>query len=163
MTPIIIDVEGSGFGPESYPVEVGLALRDGTRHCYLVAPQRSWRHWDAEAERIHGISRTLLETHGRPAREVAWRLNALLAGRTVYSDGAAFSIAWLDRLYRAVRMQRGFEVADLSELLDAQQRERWLEVKQAVSEALALKRHRASGDAWILQETWRRLNARAAA
>ena len=32
MTPIVIDVEASGFGKGSYPIEVGVVLPDGSRH-----------------------------------------------------------------------------------------------------------------------------------
>ena len=34
--PLIIDVEASGFGPTSYPIEIGLALDDGHKYCILV-------------------------------------------------------------------------------------------------------------------------------
>lgn len=40
MYPIIIDAEASGFGTDSYPIEVGVALGDASRHCYLVSPAR---------------------------------------------------------------------------------------------------------------------------
>ena len=40
MAPIIIDIEASGFGRGSYPIEVGLVLPDGTPHCFLIAPDR---------------------------------------------------------------------------------------------------------------------------
>ena len=33
-TPTIIDVEASGFGPRSYPIEIGVAL-ESARHCLL--------------------------------------------------------------------------------------------------------------------------------
>ena len=38
--PNIIDVEASGFGPHSYPIEVGLALGDGSKFCSLILPVR---------------------------------------------------------------------------------------------------------------------------
>jgi hypothetical protein len=162
MTPIIIDVEASGFGQGSYPVEVGLALADGSRHCYLITPARQWRNWDAEAEKIHGISREMLLTHGRPIQDVAWRLNELLNRKTVYSDAWSFDMSWVGKLYDAANMRQTFRVADIAELLDEDQQARWSETKSAVAAELALHRHRASGDARILQETWRRLNRRAA-
>lgn len=158
MTPIVIDVEASGFGRDSYPIEVGVALADGSRHCYLIAPARTWRRWDDAAERIHGISRETLLSYGRPPQDVAWRLNELLRNKTVYCDAWAFDMSWLGKLYDVVNMHQGFRLADIAELIDERQRARWHAVKQAVVEELGLKRHRASGDARILQETWRRLN-----
>lgn len=162
MTPIIIDVEASGFGKGSYPVEVGVVLPDGSRHCYLITPARTWNSWDAEAEEIHGISRELLLTYGRPLQDVAWRLNELLRNKTVYSDAWAFDMSWLGKLYDAANMQQRFRVAGIAELIDEQQRSCWHEVKREVAEEMGLRRHRASGDARILQETWRRLSRRAA-
>ena len=161
-TPIIIDVEASGFGQGSYPIEIGIALADGSRHCFLVAPARSWKHWDTEAEKVHGISRELLSSHGRPIQDIAWRLNELLRTRTVYSDAWSFDMSWLGKLYDAAGMRQTFKVADIVELMDEEQREHWQDTKQSVIESLGLRRHRASGDARILQETWRRLNPMAA-
>ena len=162
MTPIIIDVEASGFGKGSYPVEVGLVLPDGSRHCYLITPARNWHAWDAEAEKVHGISRELLLSYGRPVQDVAWRLNQLLGNKTAYSDAWAFDMSWLGKLYDAAQMQQRFRIAGIAELIDEQQRGRWHEVKRQVAEEMGLRRHRASGDARILQETWRRLRRRAA-
>jgi hypothetical protein len=86
-TPLIIDVEASGFGSGSYPIEIGLALDDGHKYCALILPEPDWTDWDPEAERIHRIPRDILEAYGRPARAVAETLNELLASRTVYTDG----------------------------------------------------------------------------
>ena len=162
MTPIVIDVEASGFGKGSYPIEVGLVLPDGARHCYLITPARGWQHWDEAAERIHGISRDVLATYGRPLQDVAWRLNELLRNKTAYSDAWSFDMSWLGKLYDAAGIQQAFRVADIADLIDEQQRARWHTVKLRVAEELGLQRHRASGDARILQETWRRVSQRAA-
>jgi hypothetical protein len=43
--PIIIDVEASGLGHGSYPIEVGFALADGETHCRLIKPEEDWQHW----------------------------------------------------------------------------------------------------------------------
>ena len=50
-TPLIIDVEASGFGGASYPIEIGVALDDGHKYCALILPEPEWTHWDAAAER----------------------------------------------------------------------------------------------------------------
>ncbi len=162
MNPIVIDVEASGFGKGSYPVEVGVVLSDGSRHCYLIAPARGWQSWDDEAERIHGISRETLLAYGRPLQDVAWRLNELMRNKTAYCDAWSFDMSWLGKLYEAANMRQTFRIADIAELIDEEQRSRWDAVKQEVIGQLGLMRHRASGDARILQETWRRLTQRAA-
>ncbi len=75
--PYIIDIEASGFGPESYPIEIGIAMEPGTKFCSLLLPREGWTHWDAEAEKLHRIPRDILETYGSPINEVALSLNAL--------------------------------------------------------------------------------------
>jgi hypothetical protein len=163
MTPIIIDIQASGQDREAYPIEVGLVLADGTRHCHLVAPARSWRQWERASEKEHGLSCALLETHGRPVGEIAWRLNALLGDRTVYCLHPGLVTAWLDRLFTAAHGERTFAIAALSGLLGPQQQAQWDTVRREVREGLVLSRRRASRNAWILQEAWKRLNAREAA
>jgi len=155
--PIVIDIEASGFGAGSYPIEVGLVLPDGSAHCYLIAPAYNWKHWDEHAETMHGISREVLADHGRPLQEVAWRLNELLHDKTVYSDAWSFDMSWLGKLFDAADFPQRFRIAGIVELMDEQQRDRWHAVKGQVAGEMGLQRHRASGDARILQETLRRL------
>ncbi len=37
--PTVIDVEASGFGAGSYPIEVGVAFPDGRSWCCLIRPE----------------------------------------------------------------------------------------------------------------------------
>ena len=53
--PYIIDVEASGFGPRSYPIEVGVAMEADRRFSALIAPASDWTHWDDEAEQVHRV------------------------------------------------------------------------------------------------------------
>ena len=46
--PYIIDVEASGFGNGSYPIEVGVVLNNGEKFCTLIVPAANWTHWDEE-------------------------------------------------------------------------------------------------------------------
>jgi hypothetical protein len=154
--PLVIDVEASGFGGTSYPIEIGVALDDGHKYCTLVHPEPEWTHWDAEAERVHRISRDLLETYGRPAREVARTLNELLATRTVYTDGWVVDKPWLATLFHAAHVEMEFRVSPLEMILSESQMQRWHEEKDRVLATLDLSRHRASHDAWVIQETYRR-------
>lgn len=93
-----IDVEASGLGPSSFPVEFGIALperaADGvwkvTLRSWLIRPERSWLDrpgaWDPVAEEIHGLPLGRLQDEGLPLRQVAEEMDALLAGRTVHAD-----------------------------------------------------------------------------
>lgn len=40
--PTILDIEASGFGRGSYPIEVGFVAGDGTLFCGLVRPEPDW-------------------------------------------------------------------------------------------------------------------------
>src|SRR3954469_22423607 len=93
-----LDVEASGFGAGSYPIEVGVVLADRRSYCSLVKPEPEWAHWDAAAEDVHGISRAMLMRHGKPAKLVADQLNAFLYGLTVYSDAWSHDYSWMSRL-----------------------------------------------------------------
>ena len=38
--PIVMDVEASGFGRDSYPIEIGCVMPDGRRECSPSEPTR---------------------------------------------------------------------------------------------------------------------------
>ena len=154
--PLIIDVEASGFGGTSYPIEIGVALDDGHKYCTLIHPEPGWKHWDSEAEKVHRISRDILETYGRPGRDVAETLNELLARRTVYTDGWVVDKPWLATLFHTARVEMLFRVSPLEMILTESQMQLWHPQKDAVLASLDLARHRASHDAWVIQETYSR-------
>ncbi|MBO6565081.1 MAG: hypothetical protein JJ934_05815 [Pseudomonadales bacterium] len=154
--PLIVDVEASGFGGDSYPIEIGLALQDGSKFCTLIAPAPDWTHWDDEAETVHRISRDILETYGKPMQDVANFLNDILAGKTVYTDGWVVDKPWLTRLFHAAGVEMDFTVSSLEMILSPDQMEVWHDTKDKVVEDMELKRHRASYDALIIQETYKR-------
>jgi len=161
-SPAIIDIEASGFGPSGYPIEIGVALDDRIKYCTLIRPAPDWTFWDREAEKIHGISRDMLEAHGKPVREVAVQLNAMLAGKTLYSDGWVVDRPWLTTLLHAARMDMAFRVSPLELILSEFQMAHWQPARQRVIEDMAGRRHRASLDAWAIQETYRRTRPGAA-
>lgn len=154
VPPIILDIEASGFGVGSYPVEIGYAAVDGTTWSARVQPHADWLHWDKEAEKLHQQSRQSLEKHGKSAREIAMHLNHVFAGQTVYTDGWYQDFVWLHSLYDAADISPRFKLEDLSVTLTPEQQAVWHDTKQSVREALALQQHRASEDAKVLQLTW---------
>lgn len=159
--PYIIDLEASGLASNSYPIEVGLALAPGQRYCTMIKPLDSWDHWDQQAESVHGISREVLHRKGRPVTEVAAELNGLLNNRIVYSDAWGVDNSWVTTLFAAARMDKTFHVSALEMILNEQQIDLWLTTRNAVAHELGLARHRASNDAWIIQETYARTLAMA--
>ena len=154
IVPFILDVEASGFGSESYPIEIGVALEPGHRRSFLIEPASDWTHWDPMAECVHRITRAVLERHGRPIDEVAGALNAELGGLTLYSDAWVVDKPWLTRLFHAARVPMAFSLSPLECLLPEAQMLLWDASKRQVAAELAAERHRASHDAWVVQETY---------
>lgn len=157
VPPAILDIEASGFGLGSYPVEIGFILADRQTWCSLVRPEPDWQHWDPNAAAVHGITREQLDRHGRNVHEVCDMLNTRLHGLTVYTDAWAHDYTWLNRLYEAAERSPTFKLDNLRALLDDAEAARWHEVKRRVAATAGLQRHRASADARLLQETWLRL------
>jgi len=157
--PTILDMEASGFGKHSYPIEVGFVLPSGKSYCSLIRPAKDWTHWDDAAQALHHISRDLAVSRGHEPLEVARALNEQLAGQIVYSDGWMNDYTWLAVLYERAELQPAFKLESLRSLLSENEADRWHLVKQEVSNELHLRRHRASSDALLLQMTWRRLAA----
>ncbi len=152
--PCVIDIEASGFGPDSYPIEIGVALGNGEKYCSLISPAPNWTHWDVGAEKVHRIPRDILEEHGKPIDRVAGELNEILDGGTVFSDGWVVDHPWVNKLFRESSVQPGFSTSALEMILSEGQMEIWHDTKDKVTEEMALKRHRASNDAFIIQTTW---------
>jgi hypothetical protein len=146
-----LDIEASGFGRNSYPIEVGYVRDDGSAWCSLVQPEPGWTHWDRDAADVHGITREALLRHGRPAREVARVLNDALAGRTVYCDGWAHDYAWLGALFDAAGQSPHFHLESVQALLDDRLRLALDPALQRTRASCGLQRHRASSDARVLQ------------
>lgn len=151
LMPPFIDVEASGFGRGSYPLEIGLALSDGRSMCRLIRPLEGWIHWDEKAEQLHGISRELVMASGFEAGDVAQWLNTELAGQVVYTDAWGNDNSWVARLFSEMGLIPRFRLETLRLLLSEEQALLWHDVKAKVISEQRFKRHRASYDARILQ------------
>lgn len=157
--PIVLDVEASGFGRHSYPIEVGFVLPDGVSYCTLIRPEPEWTHWDSAAEKLHHIPRPLVLARGLPVPAVARELNHRLEGQTVYSDGWANDYSWIAALFDAADLAPHFKLENLRSLLQEDEADHWHTMKQQVANELGTPRHRASADARLLQATLLRLRA----
>lgn len=152
--PAIIDVEASGFGSLSYPIEVGVVDQTGIRFCSLIKPQNDWIHWDEQAESLHGISRQLLAQKGLPVQEVCLQLNTFLMGQIIYSDGWVVDETWLIKLFNAAKIVMQFHVSSLEMILNETQMLRWHSTKDRLFRQMKEPRHRASSDAELIQNTF---------
>lgn len=154
--PYIIDVEASGFGHDSYPIEIGIALADDDKYCTLIKPQAEWTYWDQEAEKVHGISLETLDKYGKPAELVADDLNQRLDGLTLFTDGWVVDKPWISKLFDSVNKPMHFQISPLERILAEEQMEKWHDTKDEIIKNSDLQRHRASNDAWIIQQTYKR-------
>jgi hypothetical protein len=148
-----MDIEASGFGAGSYPIEVGIVLADGSSESWLIRPQPQWTRWDASAEAVHGISRAQLLAEGWSARVVAQELNRRLAGQTVFTDGWAHDFAWLAVLFDAADLVPRFRLEHLRRLLNDRQAQKWKPTFDALAQT-DMTLHRAQADALRVRAAW---------
>ena len=147
----VIDIEASGFGRHSYPIEVGFVLPDGRARCMLIKPASDWTHWDEAAALVHGITRATLMAHGKSPLEVAQTLNTDLAGMVAYCDGWVHDYAWLAALFEEAGISPRFKLESVNRLLGDTQLSELDEARHGALQELGLNRHRASNDARALQ------------
>ncbi len=152
--PTIIDIEASGFGSASYPIEIGAVKSNGDRYCALIKPAPGWDHWCANAEKIHGISRALIETHGKSSLQVCEELNIFLQETTAYSDAWTHDNPWLIHLFFSARMMQSFRLSAIENIAREEQLLLWDATKIQLRHNLNIPRHRASGDAYLIQQTY---------
>ncbi len=152
--PNIIDIEASGFGKDSYPIEVGYVNSHGKRWCSLITPCSGWEHWNQVAEQLHHISRGALFEHGKSIEVVATHLNEAFLNQVVYSDGWLQDYSWMNRLFEVANTTPHFKLEDLRTILTPYQQSTWHATKQSILDELQITRHRASADAQVLQMTW---------
>lgn len=157
--PPIIDVEASGFGRGSFPIEIGFALEDRKVQSYLIQPSENWTHWSDEAEAIHGISRQQLADDGLGVRDVALLLNEHLFDKTLYSDAWSFDSSWIGRLFEEAELVQRFRIETINKLLTMEEMERWTDTKSTLWNELDVGRHRAANDVKVLQETFKRVTS----
>jgi hypothetical protein len=149
-----MDIEASGFGPESYPIEIGVVRSDGARYCKLIKPFDDWHHWDTSAENLHGISKSLLNEKGISGVLACLELNDFIGSEPTYSDGWVVDSPWLVKLYDRSQIELGFRLSSLEMILKERQFDVWDETKAAILRQLNIQRHRASNDAMLIQKTY---------
>lgn len=148
----VIDIEASGLGSHSYPIEIGISLSNGQQYQALIQPLADWSHWDQEAEALHGISRSDLFLYGKSLQEVCREINNLCAGQTLYSDCWVYDNTWLHQLFARAGMVPAFSCSPIESALSERQTQRYTMCKSAVSQHLGLRQHRALNDALTIQK-----------
>jgi hypothetical protein len=154
-TPAILDIEASGFGKGSYPIEIGVADELGETHSWLIYPEEDWVHWHSEAEQLHSISRADLFEKGLKPSVIAKELNERFEGQILYSDGWGFDSGWLSLLFYVANESMFFKLETLPRILSEIQMENWDRVKAELRERHGLVHHSATDDAKLLQLTFK--------
>jgi len=150
-----LDIEASGLGPSSFPLEVGWAFLDGPSGSRLIKPASGWNYPDRDplADELHGITWQQIDTEGLAAWEVAAALEQLLGGgrSTVFSDAPQMGGFWLDRLFEQFSAERSFQLVDFTLAL-----RRTFPLTPAADDADrgVLRHHRAEADALLLRQLW---------
>ncbi|MEM5536129.1 hypothetical protein WNY58_06960 [Neptuniibacter pectenicola] len=144
MELICIDLEASGLGTKSYPIEVAwINDKTGEYDHFLINPESApdWHYWDDNAEELHGIERENLVAKGLDIVNACKRMNKMLAGKTLISDAFEFDRFWLTRLFDATGIAPSFSMAGLDKILDREQRLQFNLLAKA-----QFRRHRALRD-----------------
>jgi hypothetical protein len=158
--PAFLDIEASGLGVHSYPIEIGWAIPFGQESGFLIRPAVGWNFWSAIAEEFfHGISRDVLLRDGIPAEDAVTQIEAALVGREVYSEDPEQDRRWLEGLFQLTGHTCRIAVRDANALFEAQ-------VARGRRDLSAIRRsvaarfphvHRAIPDAQQLAEIWKSL------
>jgi hypothetical protein len=152
-SPDILDFEASGFGPDSYPIEVGFSLASGERFCTLIKPHSSWQHWSADAQAVHGIERSILFDAGMTVDLVCIELNQRLRGLTLYTDAWVYDKAWLNKLFECAGCQPAFHLHAIENIQSECQHLIWDDAREKMLQDVNhIERHRASADAQFIQK-----------
>ena len=121
---VFLDFEASSLAADSYPIEVGWVMEDGSSEEHLIRPAPAWTDWDPLAEAIHGLDREGLFARGEPHEEVAGRMMRVLAGHDLFASAPSWDGKWLSVLLRgagyprhALRL-RDTEEADLQAAIE---------------------------------------------
>lgn len=147
-----IDLEASGLGDKSWPIEIGWARNGEEPDSLLIRPSKDWSFeaWDPKAETLHGLSVNTLNDSGLDVVAACKKINDALAGTTVYSDAPDWDGYWLYRLHIAAHMRQSFKLAHFAELMPPISLTDKL-MLVAKTNALAPHTHRAADDVRHMQ------------
>lgn len=148
---IFFDVEASGLGDLSYPIEVGWVSDSGACDSFLIKPCEAWRTemaWDVFAEqKIHHISQKELAEDGVDIITAATRLNESLKGKLVLSDMLLLDAEWLKKLFYEADIVPLFRLAGLDQIQRSWGHEKTMLFKDARKNQNMVPEHRALADA----------------
>lgn len=162
--PMFVDLEASGLGPASYPIEVAWSNPAGEIEEHLIDPPEEWLtdlEWDPNAERIHGIPLRKLTTEGEPIEQVCEAFVRATARQPLYSDAPSHDGRWLRQMLEFGGFgNHMLDVRDAIELFQPKISGAHLRMDAAKLQArvdLGLRHHRAGDDVRALLEAYKRV------
>lgn len=161
MAPIVfLDLEASGLGQASWPIEAGWCFLTGKPSAMLIAPHEDWPDaaWDPAAEDLHGIDLKKLQRSGKPVGEVCNAMNEALKGARVFSDAPDWDGFWLYRLFSAAKARQQFQLCDFADLFENVSPERFRKAKE-IAQKEAPHSHRAAADVLHMRLLYQRAGA----
>lgn len=148
---VFLDIEASGLGFNSYPIEVAYATSSGEAASVLIKPEYDWLEsgeWDNNAERnIHKIALHALLQDGRSAKAVAAELNSALKGKLIFCNDLAYDGVWLAKLFKAADIGVEFFLTDIRAFFELVGEEKTRSFKSAYESISVETMHRALPDA----------------
>ncbi|MCP5213346.1 MAG: hypothetical protein H6998_20705 [Hahellaceae bacterium] len=120
--PILLDIEASSLSDNSYPIEIAWTLPCGEIVSYLINPKTvsAWQDWSVSAEKLHGITRHMLESSGEKPEAIIKKILETPNHKVMYSDNPEWDQFWLSRLFAAARQPLDIECRHLYTLFSAE-------------------------------------------
>lgn len=115
-----IDIEASGLGDNSFPLEIGWTKDGIDIHEFFIKPHVSWdiEEWDPNAENLHGISKDFILENGINSIDIALIMNEHLSGYTLLSDSHLNDIKWINKLFVSNEIKREFKIVSIDLFLN---------------------------------------------
>ncbi|MEM9013855.1 MAG: hypothetical protein AAGB02_01995 [Pseudomonadota bacterium] len=151
-----LDVEASGLGARSWPIEIGWCFLETEPVSVLIKPHEKWplEEWEKTAESLHGVSMETLIMDGQFAGDVCDQLNAALGGKRVFSDSPDWDSFWLYRLFDAAKKRQNFTLDGLGAVFSRFSPEQ-IDAFVEVVTAQFPRRHRAAADCLHMRALYR--------
>jgi len=112
----VIDFEACGFGPGTWPIEVGwIRAGDQSPRSMTIRPHPKFNLdlWQPGSQKIHKLTLPEIQRDGMEAVDVLAAMRRDLAGCIVISDAPSFDQSWLNTLALACDQAPPFQIADL--------------------------------------------------
>ena len=103
----VIDYEASGLDNNTYPIEIGIAIRESPKAdikiwSSLIQPSANWLSkgvWNLKSEEIHGISKKDLENAPELKNIVSASMD-FAKGIPLYFDGGKYDFYWHSQIVK---------------------------------------------------------------